>query len=296
MKNYVLNIAGYNIGFEAAAEELDLIVSPKFLRYISSGTSLDIRIRIHSGSKDLPAGSERLFHAPLVEEINGILIQNDPEFWSIWEYNSVLFIKTTLPLSLYQKNAVLKFSMTDREWDLWIETDKSEIDPFGYPLDGLILYYLSVINKDIMIHASGVNYAGKGLLFSGVSGKGKTTMARLWENREASVIHDDRLIIRRSESGYQMYNTPVYNNDQPMSSSLDRIFIIEHGTENRMIPLKGASAVSQVMANCIQHSWDQAIISNLLESVSGMCRLITPCKLFFRPDMSIIEYIQKQDE
>ena len=81
--------------------------------------------------------------------------------------------------------------------------DEKEIDPFEYPLDGLILYYLTVINGDIMIHASGVNNAGHGYLFSGVSGKGKSTMAKLWENSGAKVIHDDRLIIRNTGSGLQ---------------------------------------------------------------------------------------------
>ena len=96
------------------------------------------------------------------------------------------------------------------EWDLWIETDRTKTDPLEYPLDGLILYYLTVINNDIMIHASGVNYAGKGFLFSGVSGKGKSTMAGIWDNRGAKVIHDDRLIIRKTGDGYRMFNTPVY--------------------------------------------------------------------------------------
>ena len=90
-----------------------------------------------------------------------------------------------------------------------------------------------------MIHASGVNYSGKGYLFSGVSGKGKSTMAKLWDNHGAKVIHDDRLIIRNTGNGYRMYNTPVYNNDEPLDSPLNKIFIIEHGTENRLIPLKG---------------------------------------------------------
>jgi hypothetical protein len=296
VRNFNLKIADYNLGFEAAAEEPDLIVSPKFIRYINSDSSPEIRIWVHSGSVDLPAAAERVFHAPLVEEINGILINNNPEFWSIWKYDSVLFIKTILPLSSSQKSAVLKFSLTEKEWDLWIETDKNEIDPFGYPLDGLILYYLTVINNDIMIHASGVNYKEKGLLFSGVSGKGKSTMAGLWDNHEATVIHDDRLIIRKSITGYKMFNTPVYNNDEPLSSSLDKIFIIEHGIENKMITLREASAVSQVMANCIQHSWGQAIISGLLESVSEMCRLLPTCALFFKPDRSIIDYIQRKNE
>jgi hypothetical protein len=295
MRNYVLKIASYNIGFEASVNGPDLIVAPKFLRYISTETLRDISIRIHSGTFDLPPDAERVFYAPLTDEINGILNNNNTEFWSIWKHYSSLFIRTTLPLSSKQKSAVLKFSLTEREWDLWIETEKYEIDPFEYPLDGLILYYLSVINNDIMIHASGVNYEGRGLLFSGVSGKGKTTMARLWDNNGATVIHDDRLIIRKSGTGYLMYNTPVYNNDQPLSSSLERIFIIEHGRENKMIPLREASAISQVMANCIQHSWGQAIISNLLESVSELCRLLPTTRLFFKPERSIIDYIQKKD-
>ena len=79
-----------------------------------------------------------------------------------------------------------------------MKATEKEIDPFEYPLDGLILYYLTVINGDIMIHASGVNNAGEGYLFSGVSGKGKSTMAKIWDNYGAKVIHDDRLVIRKT--------------------------------------------------------------------------------------------------
>ena len=69
-----------------------------------------------------------------------------------------------------------------------------------------------------MIHASGVYYNGRGYLFSGVSGKGKTTMAGLWDNIGAQVIHDDRLIIRSIDGVYRMFNTPVYRNDEPRIS------------------------------------------------------------------------------
>jgi hypothetical protein len=203
---------------------------------------------------------------------------------------------TIFPHSSHDKNAVLKFSLTSREWDLWIEGDLKESDPFEYPLDGLILYYLTVINGDIMIHASGINNAGQGYLFSGVSGKGKSTMAMLWDNWGAKVIHDDRLIIRKTGNGYRMFNTPVYNNDDPHESPLNRIFIIEHGIENKLIRLKEAIAVSMVMANCIQHTWGPGIISQLLESVSDMCRTIPTFRLFFRPERSVIDHILKNEE
>jgi len=160
-----------------------------------------------------------------------------------------------------------------------------------YPLDGLILYYLTVIHGDIMIHASGVNNAGHGYIFSGISGKGKTTMATLWDKAGARIIHDDRLILRNSGNGYVMYNTPVYKNDEPAQSPVNGIFIIDHGLKNEMAPVRGATAISMVMANCIQHNWDSGIIKGLLGSVSAICAEIPVFKLRFKPDINVIHRI-----
>jgi len=296
MRNFKLNIAGYNIGFEASAGGPDLAVATRFLRNITPETDNNILIKVHPGKFKLPAKAERVFHAPFVEETNGILIERSPKFWSVWKHNSNLYIKTIFPLSIDQKNAVLKFSLEEMKWDLWIDSDKQETDPLEYPLDGLILYYLTVISNDLLIHASAVNYDGKGFLFSGASGKGKSTMARLWDDYGAKVIHDDRLIIRKSRNGFTMFNTPIYDNDNPVDSPLNRIFIIEHGHENKLIKLKEASAVSQVMANCIQHTWHTGIISHLSETISDMCNTIPTHRLQFRPQKSVIEYILKSDE
>lgn len=295
MRNYNLNIAGYNIGFESADPGPELVPSIRFHRNICPKTETDLHIIIHSGSLDLPVEAERVFHAPFVEEVNGIQIRHKANFWSIWKNRSDLYIKTILPLFSTEKNAVLKFSLSDKQWDMWLDGDENDIDPFEYPLDGLILYYLTVMHGDIMIHASGVNNLGHGFLFSGVSGKGKTTMARLWDNSGAKVVHDDRLILRNRGTGYQMYNTPVYNNDEPHYSPLSKIFIIEHGVENKLVPVKGAIAVSLVMANCIQHNWGPDIIARLLGSVSIMCNTIPVMKLSFLPDKSVIDLILENE-
>jgi hypothetical protein len=295
MRYYNLNIAGYNIGFESSDNGPDLKPSDRFLRNINQNTSSDILIRVHSEQFKLPSGAERVFRAPYVEEIHGIQFNSDSNFWSVWKYRSELFIWTIFPLSSTEKNAVLKFSLTSMEWDLWIYGSNSETDPFEYPLDGLILYYLTVINGDIMIHASGINNAGIGYIFSGVSGRGKSTMAMLWDKAGARVIHDDRLILRNTGNGYMMFNTPVYGNDEPRESILNKIYIIEHGSENMLLPLKGANAVTQVMANCIQHNWGADIIARLLGSISIMCGSVPTAKLFFKPDRSVIDLILENE-
>jgi hypothetical protein len=301
LKKYNLNIAGYNLAFESADSGLELIPSQRFLRNICNDGSSDILISVHSEHFELPAAAEKVFHAPFVKEVNGIIVEKRDNFWSIYKHRSNLYIKTIFPYSAPEKVSILKFSLTSLKWDLYIggagtgtklsPAKPIETDPMEYPLDGLILYYLTVIYGDIMIHASGVNHSGYGYLFSGVSGKGKSTIAGLWDKAGAKVIHDDRLIIRNISGVFRMFNTPVYNDDSPSSSPLSRIYLIEHGTENKIIPVRGAAAVGLVMANCIQHSWNQSIIAGTIGSISILCDAVQVVKLSFRPDRSLIDFI-----
>jgi hypothetical protein len=295
MSNYNLNIAGYIISIESAADGPDLVPSARFLRNICNENNSDIHIRVHSGDYAIPKGAIRVFNAPLVEETNGVHVKKSERFWNVYKQHNDLYIETILPTSSISKNAVLKYSLTDKNWELWITGDPSKADPLEYPLDGLVLYYLTVMHGDIFIHASGVEIAGKGYLFSGVSGKGKSTMAKLWENSGARVIHDDRLILRNKGAGYKMFNTPVYANDDPRSAPLNKIFIIEHGEKNKLIPVKGASGITQVMANCIQHNWDSGMIARLLGSVSIMCSAVPVIKLPFIPDRNVIDLILENE-
>jgi hypothetical protein len=295
MREYSLNIAGYIIRFESTPDGSEFVPGERFLRNICTGNNFDILITVHSGKYKLPAGAVKVFDAPYVEEIKGIRIKKNNKFWSVCKDHNNLFIKSVFPLSEKKKKAVLKFSLSERNWDLWFDNAGGEIDPMEYPLDGLILYYLTVIHGDILIHASGVNNAGNGYLFSGVSGKGKTTMAKLWDKSGAKVIHDDRLILRKTGSGYMMYNTPVYNNDEPKESHLDKIFLIEHGKKNELIPVRGAASISLVMANCIQHNWDSGIIARLLGAISIMCGTVPVVRLLFKPDRSIIDDILENE-
>ena len=293
MQNYILNIAGYTIRFESADNGPDLVPSERFLRNISNAGEYDVLIRVRYGSYKLPDEAIRVFHAPYVEEINGTPVHQKTNFWSVWKHDHELYIKSVFPLCQDDRMAILKFSLGTREWDLWLDCDVKEADPLEYPLDGLLLYYLTVLHGDIMIHASGVTYNGSGYLFSGVSGKGKTTIAGLWERNGAKVIHDDRLILRKTGEVYRMYNTPVYNNDEPQESILTKLFIIEHATDNRIVIVKGALAASLVMANCIQHNWGSEIIDRLLSSVTSLCETVPVRKLYFKPEISIADYIVK---
>lgn len=291
MKTYSLNIANFLIEFESASDGFELVPGKRFRSFVSANNNPDVLIRVHYGKYTIPEDAVKVFDAPYVEEINGFRVKKSDKFWSIHKHNDDLFIKTVFPLSSEKKNAVLKFSLTGSEWNLWIDGTATETDPLEYPLDGLVLYYLTAIRGDIMIHASGVNFSDTGYIFSGVSGKGKTTMAKLWQQAGAKVVHDDRLILRNTGIGFRMFNTPVYSNDVPCESPVDKLFLIGHGNGNEIIPVKGASAISMVMANCIQHNWDREMTARLLDSVSSLCTGIAVFRVLFLPDKKIIDEI-----
>jgi hypothetical protein len=296
MKGYCLNIAGYKISIISEDMGLELTPDERFKGSICPDNGADISISVHAGPFIMPDKAERVFHAPLVEEIDGAFVKKEDNFWSVYRDNEDLFIKTIFPYSASEKNAILRFSLANRSWDLYIDGAGESADPLEYPLDGLILYYLTAIHGDIMVHASGVDHSGNGYIFSGVSGKGKTTMARLWDKAGSRVIHDDRLIVRNIEGRYLMFNTPVYKNDSPSQSEISAIFLISHGKENMIIPVTGAQAVSLFLANCIQHNWNRELVEKLIGSVSALCTKVPVSLLRFKPDNEITELIISNEQ
>jgi hypothetical protein len=294
MHSYSLNIAGYIIKVEST-DGTEIFPSARFLKYIYNADHFDFLIRVHSEEYELPENAYKVFNAPYVEEINGIRFRKKENFWSIWRDKNNIYIKTALPLSGAESDAILALSLKTIEWDLWFKGNGPLSDPMEYPIDSLILYYITVISGDIFIHASGVNYNGKGYLFSGISGKGKSTIARIYDNVGAKIIHDDRIIIRKTDEGYSIFNTPIYNDDKPSESPLNKIFIIDHGLQNSLKHFNNAEAVSRVISNCIQHNWSPEIISKTLNSVTGICKIV-PVSLFcFKPDESAVKYLLENE-
>jgi len=291
MNLYSLNIAGYNLHLESAANGPELVPSARFRNFLCDYTESGITIKVHAKKYIPGAGTTRVFHAPYYEEVLKVAEKKADDFWSIYTEKDKLLIKITYPSGNPGKGSWLRFSLTDTRWDLFIDTDKEILDPLEYPLDGLILYYLSVINGDIFIHGSGINYKQKGYLFTGSSGQGKTTMAKIWNEAGATIIHDDRLIIRNLNDNYVMHNTPVYENESPLKSDIDSIFIISHGTKNEKQVIHGANALTNIMANCIQHNWSPEIISRLTASLYNLSSNVITYKLYFIPDTGIISYI-----
>ena len=293
MTGYLINIAGYLIHFRPTDRDLNLSPSESQEGFLKSEGDPDLTIDVTTGRVEIPPKAFPVFRAPYVEEVNGVQVKKSDRFWTVYSLEDDILIHTTLPLSETDREALLFINPREKRWSLVIDTDSIEPDPMRYPLDGLIIYYITALNGDIFIHGSGVEQRGRGYIFTGASGRGKSTIARIFSEAGARVIHDDRLVIRKTGGGYRMYNTPVYSDEKPYDAELSNIFVIDHGIENIAVSYLPVEAIGAVMANCIQHHWNRELIGTLTESLHLFTAAVPVSRLKFLPDRDVVNYIEE---
>ena len=121
----------------------------------------------------------------------------------------------------------------------------------------LMLAYMisSADNGTLMIHASSVIYRGKGYLFEGRSGTGKSTHASLWLRHVegTELLNDDHPVIRFSPEGKPtVYGSPwsgktdCYRN---LSAPVGGMVRIVRGEENELVRLAPLQAYASVTAS-----------------------------------------------
>ncbi|MGQ1785767.1 hypothetical protein [Saccharicrinis sp. GN24d3] len=177
-----------------------------------------------------------------------------------------------------------------------LSADVVSVDPLIHPLGSLILLYLTHWKNGLLIHASGVLDKNEAYLFTGVSGIGKSTMARLWKESGAAVLNDDRLVIRRIDGRIMVYNNPMpYYAQRPLRGELKKIFLLKQSLHNYITPLKGVAAYSRVLGNFIQQFYQKEMVQRHLEIVEQTINLVDVYEVGFKPDQDIVEMIREMD-
>jgi hypothetical protein len=193
-----------------------------------------------------------------------------------------------------QQVAIL--SIHSKNWTIYCNpNNEGYLFPLAYPLGPILLYYLVVENNSLMMHASCISDQGKGRIFSGFSGIGKSTMASIWAKEGYQVINDDRLIIRFRNGKARIYNTPMFYSDEPKSVELHALYLLKQAKENTIKQLNYAEAVSRIMAFCIQHSYKKEFLENHLQTILSLYEQIPIYELGFKPDAEIIDFIRSHE-
>jgi MoaA/NifB/PqqE/SkfB family radical SAM enzyme len=108
-----------------------------------------------------------------------------------------------------------------------------------FPSDQILLARVLANKESCFLHSCGVNFKGKGLLFVGHSGTGKSTIAKMLRGK-AEILCDDRIIVCPKKEGFSIYGTWCHGEISDFSANsvdLNAILFLKKAKRNKIIPL-----------------------------------------------------------
>jgi hypothetical protein len=146
----------------------------------------------------------------------------------------------------------------------------------------------------LLLHASVTRYEGRGNLFFGVSGTGKSTHSRLWHEfvPESDLMNDDNPVIRFQDGQCLVYGSPwsgktlCYRNVVAPVNALVRL---EQYPENRITRLVPLEAYASVIAAVSTIRWNHDIMSLLIPTIERIAMTVPCFHLRCRPDEEAVQ-------
>ena len=133
----------------------------------------------------------------------------------------------------------------------------------------MVLYALATAEQGTaLFHAAVVSHRGKGYMFLGQSGTGKSTHARLWLKHieGTELVNDDNPVVRIEGTQAVVYGspwsgkTPCYRN---LSYSLGGIVMLSQAPYNKICRQSGIQAYASLVQSISGKRWDARIADGL---------------------------------
>ncbi|HSZ82653.1 MAG TPA: hypothetical protein VLA14_10235 [Polyangia bacterium] len=285
---FTLDIADLAIAV-TADDDLPIAAEGSARKFVRAGGGPSPSVRVHArwGEPAVSAGATLVF-------------DSGKGLWRLYraaDRFEIVFTSPALGAAPYQ---VASFSEDWREGRVTLRRGPFEarlpIYPLHYPLDEVFMVHLLAQGLGVEIHGAGVVTAdGRGFLFAGQSGAGKTTLSRLWQREPGvTVLSDERVILRGHADGVWMYGTPWHGDGHiatPGRARLERIFLIRHGAANELHDLPATAALMQLFACGFTPFHDASGLDYSLRLLGDVVRACRCAELHVVPDRAVIDFV-----
>jgi hypothetical protein len=187
------------------------------------------------------------------------------------------------------------FDETFTRGTIFMEPHVAHLNPLDYPLDEVLLANLLGRGRGVELHSCGVIDAqGRGHLFVGVSGAGKTTTARLWEGAASGIVSDDRVIVRERDSAMWMFGTPWHGEAElsmPEGVPLAGVYLLVQSDANALRDLEPAEAVARLFRCAFPLFYDGAALDFTLAFLAQLVASVPVRELRFTRDPSVVALV-----
>lgn len=150
----------------------------------------------------------------------------------------------------------------------------------------MVLYALATADRQTaLFHAAVVSYEGKGYMFLGPSGTGKSTHAGLWLRyiEGTALVNDDNPVVRDGVVYGSPWSgkTPCYRN---VHYPLGGIVVLSQAPYNRIQRLSGLHAYAALVASISGKRWDARIADGLHQTENALASTVPVWHLECLPD------------
>jgi len=152
-----------------------------------------------------------------------------------------------------------------------------------------VLFSLALMDRQgLLIHGSSIKREDKAFVFFGVSGSGKTTVARL--SPEYVALSDEISAVRKVDGQYRAFGTPFWGerrkNGENISAPLGAMLLLTKDREVFLNPLSAGVAVSKVLPGVRFFSPRKALLDKGVDQCVDLVRSVPCYDMHFLPDNS----------
>lgn len=168
-----------------------------------------------------------------------------------------------------------------------------------YTLADFMFYSLAVRRQMIQLHSSLVAYKGKGLLFVGPSGIGKTTQAELWaQHRRAQIVNGDMNFIQVCGNKKEVvgWGTPWHGSSPYCENTkvkIQAMILLKQEKTNILREMKGFERVECVAKNVIYPTWLSDGLELCIQTLDCILREVSVYELSCRPDEEAVRLVEE---
>jgi hypothetical protein len=281
----VVRIANIDIGIRYADESLRRPLSEATSRFAVTDGVADVMITVESMPPSLPPPGPLLFDSGAV--------------WRAYDDDGGYRIDCSSDLLGDVPYKVALFDREFREGRILMRPDAfaDSMHPLDYPLDEVIVAHLLGRGRGVELHGCGIiDRDGRGQLFVGQSGAGKTTTARVWLSEgHYEIVSDDRVIVRFVGGEWRMFGTPWHGEAElssPLSAPLGAIHLLVQASRTELVALPPAQATASLFGCTFPPFYDAGAVAFTLECLDRIVHDLPVRALRFLPDRSIIDCIR----
>lgn len=163
-----------------------------------------------------------------------------------------------------------------------------------FTTDQILLALLLSSRDGIIVHGCGIVINGKGYIFVGHAGAGKTTLAKMFLDR-AIILCDDRVVVRKIGEKFLLYGTWFHGDlpfVSPETTMLGGIFFIHQSAENRIVPCQAKDACVQIYARRVFSIIEKEAQGKAFDFCNELAVKVPCFDFYFKKDETAADFLE----